>query len=110
MSNATGISRDLYNMTKIKRIQLFVSTDCESCEQILDYVQGWVQRHPTVQLDILPVLEHPIDVVRHQIFYTPALVIDGQAIGEQNLSIARMTEILNAETEVSFSSSRFAAE
>lgn len=81
-------------MSNIHQIRLFISTDCETCKQIIDYVQAWAQQHPTVQIDILSVLEHPVEVVRHQIFYTPALVIDGQTVSEQNLTVDRIAEIL----------------
>lgn len=86
-------------MVNMRKVQLFISTECERCDVFAKYLQQWSVQHPTVQVEILPVLEHPIDVVRHQIFYTPALVIDGQLIREKNLTQARIVQLLSSSQE-----------
>ena len=82
--------------SEMQRVKLFVSSECEECDRAADFLQQWSRNHSEVKTEIVSVLSVPEDVVRLQIFYTPALVIDGEVIVKQDLSVERIAELLQA--------------
>ncbi len=83
------------DQNEIRQIQFFVSSECETCEQVETFLQGWTNDHPPTTLAIMPVLEYPEEVVRLQIFYTPAVVVNGKVLSEPNLSIEKVAQFLD---------------
>ncbi len=74
-------------------ITLFVCTNCEACNQATTFMQGWVNGHPNVGLNIVSILDKPEQIVRLGITYTPALAVDGELLA-QNLSGAALADLL----------------
>ena len=86
--------KDNHQNSQVCHVKLFVSSDCELCDQAEDYLQQWSENKPEVKTETVSVLQSPEEVVRLQIFYTPALVIDGEVIVKQNLSVTEIEELL----------------
>ncbi|RMG96364.1 MAG: hypothetical protein D6706_10315 [Chloroflexi bacterium] len=78
----------------VHRVKLFVSSECEVCDQATAFLQQWSKNHAEVKTEIVSVLNAPEEVVRLQIFYTPALMIDGKVIVRQDLSVEEIAELL----------------
>lgn len=90
------MSEDSQKSSKVQRVKLFVSSECDVCDRAVAFLQQWSRNHSEVKTEIVSVLSAPEDVVRLQIFYTPALVIDGEVIVKQDLSVERIAELLQA--------------
>lgn len=88
--------KDNQQSSKVRHINLFVSSNCEACDRATAYIQQWSKNHSEVKTETVSVFSVPEEVVRLQIFYTPALVIDGEVIVEQDLSIEQIAELLPA--------------
>jgi hypothetical protein len=61
-------------------IHLFVSKDDPICDEVAESLLAWGQGRTDCVIEVIPALSEPEEVVRLQIFYTPALVMDGQLI------------------------------
>ena len=86
--------KDTDQNSEVRHVRLFVSSDCEVCDQAEGYLQQWSENHPEIKTEIISVLHEPEEVVRLQIFYTPALVIDSEVIVKQDLSVEQIAELL----------------
>lgn len=80
--------------SNVRHVRLFISSDCENCDQAEGYFHQWAANHPHIKTEVISVLQAPEEVVRLQIFYTPALVIDNQVIVRQDLSVEEFVELL----------------
>lgn len=80
--------------SKVRHVKLFVSSECEICEQAAALLRQWSKNHLEVKTETISVLSAPEEVVRLQIFYTPALVIDNEVIVKQDLSIEEIAALL----------------
>ena len=80
--------------SNVRYVRLFVSSDCENCDQAEGYFHQWAADHPHIKTEVISVLQAPEEVVRLQIFYTPALVIDNQVIVRHNLLVEQIAELL----------------
>jgi hypothetical protein len=61
-------------------IHLFVSKDDPICDEVAESLLAWGKERTDCVIEVISVLSQPEEVVRLQIFYTPALVMDGQLI------------------------------
>ena len=57
-------------------------------------MEQWSKNHLEVKIETVSVLSAPEEVVRLQIFYTPALVINDKPIVKQDLSVEEIAELL----------------
>ncbi len=80
--------------SKVRHVKLFVSSECEVCDQAAAFLQQWSKNHSEIKTETVSVLSAPEEVVRLQIFYTPALVINDKPIVKQDLSVEEIAEIL----------------
>lgn len=84
-------------MTETKcayQIQLFVSSDDPVCDEVATALHAWGDGRTDTCIEMTPVLSQPEEVVRLQIFYTPALVINGKLIAGGIDSAADLTRFL----------------
>lgn len=77
-----------------QRVRLFVSSDCDSCDQAAMFIQVWSESHSDVDVEIVSVLSVPEDAVRWQILYTPALIIDDRVVVKPDLSVEQIADVL----------------
>ena len=80
--------------SEVRRVKLFVSSECEVCDQAAAFLQQWSKTHSEIKTETISVLSAPEEVVRLQIFYTPALVINDKPIVKQDLSVEEIAELL----------------
>jgi hypothetical protein len=76
------------------QIQLFVSSEDPVCEEVATALYAWGDDRTDSCIEMTPVLSQPEKVVRLQIFYTPALVINGKLIAGGIDSAADLTQFL----------------
>jgi predicted thioredoxin/glutaredoxin len=88
--------KDNHRISEGHHVRLFVSSDCELCDQASAFLEQWSENHLEVKTEIVSVLSAPEEVVRLQIFYTPALIVDGEVIVKQELSVEQIAELLPA--------------
>ncbi len=81
------------------RINLFVSTDDSISEEVAESLIAWGEGRSDCTIEIIPVLSRPEQVIRLQIFYTPALVINGTLIAGGISSPSDLSQFLPADTE-----------
>lgn len=62
-----------------RHYELYVASDSVVCKTVAADLRQWGEGRD-VTIDIVPVLSRPRDVVRMQIFYAPALVVDGRLV------------------------------
>ena len=79
-----------------QEIQLFVSSEDEQEAQFGAFLREWTTSHPTVRTEIVPILRQPEKVVRLQIKFTPALVVDG-AVVAQGFALDQLQPILEQQ-------------
>ena len=80
--------------SEVRRVKLFVSSECEVCDQAAVFLQQWSKTHLEIKTETISVLSAPEEVVRLQIFYTPALVINDKPIVKQDLSVEEIAKLL----------------
>ncbi|MEM7331731.1 MAG: hypothetical protein AAF490_06545 [Chloroflexota bacterium] len=61
-------------------VQLYISSDDPVCNEVAKALMVWGNGRVHTQIQTIPVLAEPENVVRLGIFYTPALVINGTLI------------------------------
>lgn len=88
------MSKDSRQFDMPRQVRLFVSSDCEACEQAERFVREWAKAHLDVSVEIVPVLSALEEVVCYQIFYTPALIIDDSVLIKQDLSVEQIADLL----------------
>ena len=81
--------------SKVRRVKLFISSECEVCDQAVAFLQQWSKNHTEIKTETISVLSATEEVVRLQIFYTPALVINDKPIVKQDLSVEEIAELLS---------------
>lgn len=64
-------------------IKLFIATDDAACTRVKDYLEAWIVDREDVTLEIVPVLENPVQLIQLGINYTPALVVNGMVISQR---------------------------
>ena len=74
-------------------IKLFISTDDAACAHVRDYLETWIVGREDATLEIVPVLENPVELIQLGINYTPALVVNGMVIS-QRCSVEEVKEWL----------------
>lgn len=79
-------------------IRFYVNSNDELCTPLIHHLSTWLAKKDPAEftLNILPVLENPVDVVRYQLFYTPALVVDDKLIVMNILDVAQLDQALQA--------------
>ena len=83
--------------TTAKKVQLFINSDEELCDPLVKFIQTWDDggsKPLGCEVEILSVLENPVDVVRYQLFYTPAVVIDGEVAGTNVRTVEQLESLL----------------
>ncbi len=75
-------------------IQLFVSSEDPVCDEVAAALYAWGNGRADACIEMVPVLSQPKMVVRLQIFYTPALVINGKLVAGGIESKADLTQFL----------------
>ena len=86
--------KDVQKTDMPEQVRLFVSSDCEVCKQAEKFIRAWSETHSDVNVEIVPVLSVLEEVVRRQISYTPALIIDDQVIVKPDLSVEQIADVL----------------
>jgi hypothetical protein len=86
--------KDDHRISKVRHVRLFVSTDCELCDRASAFLEEWSENHLEVKTEIVSVLSAPEEVVRLQIFYTPALIVDNKPVVKQDLSVDEIAKLL----------------
>jgi hypothetical protein len=81
-------------------ISLFISKDDPISEEVAESLLAWGKGRADCAIEVIPVLSQPEEVVRLQIFYTPALVMDGQLIAGGINSTEDLARFLPDELDV----------
>lgn len=76
------------------KIQLYVSSEDPVCDEIATALYDWGDARTDSCIEMVPVLSRPEMIVRLQIFYTPALVINGILIAGGVASQADLLQFL----------------
>lgn len=81
---------------KQKKIQLFINSDGELCDPLVKFLQKWAddRKMADSKIKVLSVLDNPVEVVRYQLFHTPALVIDGVVAGINLRTVEALADLL----------------
>jgi len=77
----------------VTHMQLFIANEDEHCTAVQNYLVAWVQKRKDVTLQIIPILDDPIKLIRLEINYTPALVVNNKLI-TQNCSVDEVKAFL----------------
>ena len=66
-----------------RQIDLFLPTNQPNANALIAVIDQWARKRKQHVFTVKPVLENAVEVVKLQLFYTPALVIDGKIISMQ---------------------------